>query len=496
MMKLAIGLVLSVSLWLTTVRVFAAPANSPSIILVVEGTDTEAAREIASSGLPGVRLEGSQDLLAAVADQGVTGSVGQALVNPRTRRATILAVRRGMKRVGATGVLLVNVRPSKAGAKSMHVVLLVSTQSEPMIEEDIAVPKGQKAAPRVVAFLAQAPPPPAEEPGAQAAPTRAAAPSTAAPSSAVAAPATASASPPAAAPATANASPPVAAPATALDPPTRPELPAPSAAPDAPKQDDESVQASEKDATATKRRPLDHTNAMASAEVAVGLARRALDYINPLDGPLRPYRAPAIGVYSFGGEIYPAASSGINVAKDIGLVGRVANSLALESKSEDGTQTARAIFWRYAVGLRGRILAGKAKDSPLIGLEGTYGVWSFLFGGDPDLIDEAPPVQYRYLRAGADVRVPVSVFSLLGSAGYMNVLSAGPWTERFPNARIFGVDATIGGTYPVMPWVDVRLALTYARIFSNTSADVDGPYVAAGARDQYFIGNLGVSAIF
>lgn len=184
------------------------------------------------------------------------------------------------------------------------------------------------------------------------------------------------------------------------------------------------------------------------------------------------------------------------MAKDIGLAFRVANSLARESKSGDGTETARGVFWRYAVGLRGRILAGKTKDSPLIGLEGTYGVWSFLFGGDPDLVDELPPVQYRYLRAGADVRVPVGVFTLLGGAGYMNVLSAGPLTERFPNARIFGVDATIGGTYPVLPWVDVRLALTYARIFSNTHADVDGQYVAAGARDQYIMGNLGMSAIF
>jgi hypothetical protein len=235
---------------------------------------------------------------------------------------------------------------------------------------------------------------------------------------------------------------------------------------------------------------------MVFADVAVGVARRALDYTNPLYGPLRPYRAPAIGVYSIGGEIYPAASSGIDVAKDIGLAFRVANSLSLESKSEDGTQTARAVFWRYAVGLRGRILAGKTKDSPLIGLEGTYGVWSFLFGGDPELIEEAPPVQYRYLRAGADVRVPVGVFSLLGGAGYMNILSAGPLTDRFPNARIFGVDATIGGAYPVMPWVDVRLALTYARIFSNTHADPDAAYVAAGVLDQYVIGNLGISAIF
>ena len=489
MMKLTLGLVLSVSLWLTTVRVFAAAASSPAILLVVEGTDTEAAREIASSGLPGVRLEGSQDLLVAVADQGVAGSVGQALLNPRTRRATILAVRRGMKRVGATGVLFVNARPSKAGAQSMHVVLLVRSQSEPMIDEDIALPKGQKAAPRVASrvspFLGQLPPPVVEEPGASTAPTQAAAKSSpAAPSSPVAAAATASASPPAAAP------------ATDLTPPTPVELPAPSAVPNAPKQDEGPVQASEKDATTAKRRPLDHTNSMAFAEVAIGLARRSLDYINPSDGPLRPYRAGAIGVYSFGGEIYPAASSGINVAKDIGLVGRVANSLSLESKSEDGSQTARAIFWRYAVGLRGRILAGEAKDSPLIGVEGTYGVWSFLFGGDPELVEELPPAQYRYLRAGADVRVPVSVFSLLGSAGYMNVLSAGPLTDRFPNARIFGVDATIGGTYPVMPWADVRLTLTYARIFSNTSADVDGPYVAGGARDQYFIGNLGMSAIF
>jgi hypothetical protein len=489
MMKLAIGLVLSVSLWLTTVRVFAAAANSPAVLLVVEGTDTEAAREIASSGLPGTRLEGSQDLLVAVADQGVAGSVGQALVNPRTRRATILAVRRGMKRVGATGVLFVNARPSNAGAKSVHVVLLVSTQSEPLIEEDIAVPKGQKAAPRVASrlstFLAQLPAPAAEEPGASTAPTQAAAKSSPVALSA-----------PVAAPATASALPPAAAQAIDLTPQAPPELPAPSAVPIGPKQNEPSVLATEKDATATKRRPLDHSNAMAFAEVSVGLARRSLDYVNASYGPLYPYRAPAIGVYSFGGEIYPAASSGIDVAKDIGLVGRVANSLSVESKSDDGTQTARAAFWRYDIGLRGRILAGKAKDSPLVGLEGTYGVWSFLFGGDPDLVDQLPPVQYRYLRAGADVRVPVGVFSLLGAAGYMSVLSAGPLTDRFPNARIFGVDATIGGTYPVMPWVDVRLALTYARMFSNTHADPDADYVAAGALDQYFIGNLGVSAIF
>jgi hypothetical protein len=483
MIKLAITLVVSISLWMTS-PVFAAPASSPTILLVVEGTDAEAEREIASSGLPAVTQEGSKDLLVAVADQGVTGPVGQALVNPRTRRATILAIRRAMKRVGATGVLLVQGRRSRAGAKSMHVVLLVGTQTEPMIDEDIVIPKGQKPAPRVVArlstFLGGVSPTPAAESGASPAPARAAAPSSpAAPSAPVAAPETAAASPPAATTATAS-----------------PELPASSAVADAPKQDEESVEASEKDATATKRRPLDHTNAMVFADVAVGVARRSLDYINPVYGPLRPYRAPAIGVYSIGGEIYPAASSGINVAKDIGLVGRVANSLALESKSADGTQTARALFWRYAVGLRGRILAGKTKESPLIGVEGTYGVWSFLFGGDPELVDEAPPVQYRYLRAGADVRVPLGVFSLLGGAGYMNVLSAGPWTERFPNARIFGLDATIGGTYPVMPWMDVRLALTYARIFSNTHADQDGTYVAAGALDRYVMGNLGVSAIF
>ncbi len=489
MIKLAIGLVLTVSLWMTK-PVFAAPAKSPSIVLVVEKTDSEAEREIASSGLPAVTLEGSKDLLAAVADQGVTGSIGQALVNPRTRRATILAVRRGMKRVGATGVLLVHARPSRAGARSMHVVLLVGTQTEPMIDEDIAIPKGQKPAPRVVARLstylgALSPTPAVEAPGGSTAPERAAAPPpAAAPSAAVVAPASPSASPP------------VAAPATDPTPPNSPELASPSAAPDAPKQDEESVGASEKDAIATKRGPLDHSNAMVFAEVAVGVARRSLNYIEPLYGPLRPYRAPAIGVYSIGGEIYPAASSGINVAKDIGLVARVANSLSLESKSEDGTQTARAIFWRYAVGLRGRILAGKTKGSPLIGVEGTYGVWSFLFGGDADLVDESPPVQYRYLRAGADLRVPVGVFTLLGGAGYMNVLTAGPLTDRFPNARIFGVDATIGATYPVMPWADVRLALTYARIFSNTHADVDAAYVAAGALDQYIMGNLGMSAIF
>jgi hypothetical protein len=251
-----------------------------------------------------------------------------------------------------------------------------------------------------------------------------------------------------------------------------------------------------KDAIGNQRGAIDDANATVVADVALGVARRELQYGDPVAGPLRTYTAPGIAVYGVGARIYPAASSGIAFVKDIGIVGRFTNSLAVESKTNDGSQAGRGAFQHYAVGLQARILTGAKHDSPLLGLEGTYGVWSFTFSGLDPIVNEVLAVEYKFLRVGADARIPFGAFSLLGRAGYMNISSAGPFSERFPHATIAGVDAAIGGAYAIASFVDIRALAAYTRIFSSAHPEAGDRYVAGGELDQYLVFNLGASAVF
>lgn len=473
-------LVFLLSCLLTNMAFAARPKGG--LVLIVEGTDRDTQREISEAVVRDMRSQPSDELLAAVANEGVTGSVGEALANPRTRKATIVAVQKSIRAVGAAAVLSVRAKRSKAGAREMHVVLIVPTQASPVIEDDFTLSPGQKGSAMLGPLLSGSLP---ELVRSSSGPE--------------------AASPPAAAPAP-PAAPASAAPAVddgersaeksskrarkkkepAAEEPVEAEPPAAN---------DEAGAAPDRDRGKSGKRTVGFTNATVIAEAAVGIARRQLQYSDPWVGRLRPYLAGGIGVYSIGAEVYPGASTNIEVLKDIGLVGRYAGSLAVESATSDG-QSVRASFQRYAFGLRGRIPTGDRKTSPLIGVEGTYGIWNYAFSGTDQAVDEAPSVQYRYVRAGADARIPFGSLTLLAGAGYMNISSAGMLSDRFPQLTVAGVDAMGGGTYAVMPSIDVRLLLTYSRFFSSANPEPGADYIAGGTLDQYVILTLGASTIF
>jgi hypothetical protein len=240
----------------------------------------------------------------------------------------------------------------------------------------------------------------------------------------------------------------------------------------------------------------DIANAKVVAEISAGVASRYLGYSDAAAGGLRDHVAPAIAVYGVGAELYPAAGTGIPFAKDIGIVGRYSSSLSVDSQSNDGGQNARGVLQRYALGARGRLRLGDSPSSPVLGLEGTYGAWAFVFEGADPAVALALSVDYKYLRGGADVRLPIGLFGLFAGGGYMSILSAGPFSDRFPRATIGGVDITGGASYALASFVDLRASVVYTRIFSSAHADLDAAYVAGGALDQYVAFNLGASAIF
>jgi hypothetical protein len=250
--------------------------------------------------------------------------------------------------------------------------------------------------------------------------------------------------------------------------------------------------------TAEKKRPapLDATNAMVLASLGPELGLRNFSYNQALLGGLRSYTNNAVAMGSVGLEFYPLAASGTPIARDIGLVGRFGSSLSFDSKTKAGDQSAKGTWSRYAIGVRGRIHGGAGPGSVLVGIEGAYGDSKFEFTGSDAVVGAIPSVDYKYIRGGADVRVPFGAFALLGGAGYLGIMSSGPFGDKFPHATIAGVDAKLVATYRVAQNVEVLASGDYLRVFSTENPRPGEPFVAGGALDQYLIFRAGVSLLF
>jgi hypothetical protein len=443
------------SLFLTTLA-FAA-SGSQGVAVLVEGADADQVRrEIVESIPQGIPAQDPGPLSAALASQGVRGSLADALANPKTRKPTLIAVRKALKQVGLPAAISARSKKvGRAGAREIRVVLIVRAQAEPMVEENIAIGRGDRATAQLQPLLAvplqdlASSPPPAQEP-------EAAAPAADKPSK------------------------------TASKKEVKKE------------EEDEPPPPSDKDVVAKKRGPLNYNNSMVVVEAGVDVGTRMLKYSTIVVGPLRAYLQPGIPAWSVGLQLYPAASQNIPVAKDIGLVARASDSLVFESKTNDGIQSAKGKWTRYAFGVRGRIPVKEGPDSPLFGVEAVYGSWKFAFSGDDQVVQngELPAVDYKYIRAGADGRVPFGPAAIFFGAGYMNIMSSGRLGEMFPHQTIAGVDGKIGGSYGLTPWLEAKASFGYTRIFSNAKSEGKDQYIAGGALDQYFVGNAGVSAIF
>jgi len=429
----------------------AAPAKSKGIVLIVEGADVDYVRRELGESIPqGTQVQDGNEFTAALASQGVRGSLADALANPKTRKPTLASVRKALKQVGAAGALSARAKKvGKAGAREIRVVLVVRGQAEPMVEENIALAKGERAPAQLTPLLSvplqdlNSAPPPADEPE---------------------------------------------------DKPgkTAKKDDADDTTPSA----ETSVSSTDRDVVQKKRGPVNANNAMVVVEAGPELGYRRMEYNQPLFGGLRAYLAPAVAMGAVGLQLYPLASSGTPVAKDIGLVARYSTALAFESKTKDGTHTATGSWSRYAVGVRGRILAGDKPDAPQVGLEGTYGDWKFTFTGDDPVVYDVPAVDYHYLRGGLDARIPFGPAALLASAGYLHVLSSGDFGDKFPHASIAGVDVKVGGSYALTPMLELRGTATYTRIFSTLNPVPGDVWVAGGALDQYVVGDVAVAALF
>jgi hypothetical protein len=407
-------------------------AESPRALVVVwaEGPDKDAAREKATSGLSDATLVDTGAWQGALAQQGHRGPVAPALRDPKKRAHLFEQMREAAKSLHVDEVvLLVNARTAHGRDTTMLVVDPAS--SDAPAETHLAGGKGgddvahavQEAVAKVHAK---------------------AAPSSASPS------------------------------AADSDATTDGAARADGAAPDA-----------ESDRASTAGRPRRHEVGENLFDIAVGIegGARHFDYNDGRSTNLRPYRLDGAPLVAAAAEVYPLAGA---YAVDVGLVLGYARAFALQSSTSDvGTLSTQ--WSRYDVGAHLRLRTGKER-SPIVGLTGAYGDESFVLQGSTGAAANAalPSVDYRFVKASADVRVPFGRAAAFADLGYLFVLSAGDVATRFPKATAGGVDAELGGAFELASGLEARITGRYRRFFYAMNPTPGDGYVAGGALDQLF----------
>jgi hypothetical protein len=446
------------------------------LVIITEGGDAEGLRRDVASAVPS-----NLPVLDPSALGRVKGSITDGLANAKTRTKTLRMVKNLLAKSDAQAVLAARAKRGRGGSQDVRLVLIARSQAEPVLEQSVNVAKDTRAkelAPLLGTSLQSL-----------AAATKDGAPAeTAAAAGSADEAASASESAPEAS-----------------------TTPKSGAAPAAAEGNEEEAAAPEAATTANGdsvgidrvRGPVSFGSEMVLLELGAGAGIRNFAYHDPLRGSLRNYSAPGVPMLSAAGQLYPFANSGLPVLKDFGFAGRVASSLPFSSKTKDGTGAADGSWTQYAVGAHLRVRTSDEPRPLVVGVEVMYGAANFSFSGsDPQgiaLANEVPAASYRFVRGGADLRVPIggTPVSVLAGAGGMHVLSAGAFSDRFPHASINGVDARLAVSYAFAPWLEGKLGAEYTRMFASLKPQPGDPGdIAGGSLDQFVIVNVGASAIF
>jgi hypothetical protein len=126
---------------------------------------------------------------------------------------------------------------------------------------------------------------------------------------------------------------------------------------------------------------------------------------------------------------------------------------------------------------------------------GAYGEEGFSFDAPPNA-PPLPSVDYRFVRASGDVRIPFGRVTALAGAGYLVVLSVGDIASRFPRAWAGGVEAELGGALTIATGWEARLTASYRRFFYALHPTPGDTYVAGGALDELGSAQAGLAYVY
>jgi hypothetical protein len=227
-----------------------------------------------------------------------------------------------------------------------------------------------------------------------------------------------------------------------------------------------------------------------AVQAGFGVGTRHFSYVQRITPALRTYDLPAVPMASVSAVAYPLAFTGLPVIRDFGVTGGYARLFTFSSEDSSGTPVG-STWQSFEVGATQRIALSRAL---VTNVSVGYGENDFQFdqalSGATALL---PSADYRFVRAGADVRYEfLQAFAVLAGGSYLDVLGTGYLTTLFPRASVGGVEGHVGGSVALARSWELSLGASYTRFFLSGNSVPGDATVAGGALDEQlrFLGAL------
>jgi hypothetical protein len=183
-------------------------------------------------------------------------------------------------------------------------------------------------------------------------------------------------------------------------------------------------------------------------------------------------------------EYFPARIAGVYANFNYGIAG---------SKDMGGSVYKTSVY-SWMIGGKGRIALGSMDLEPSVGYGShVFKVDDFATGANGI---QVAGVDYKHVRAGGGVSLPVSFGRFLAGGHYLHILSAGDiLSDKYFQGNAVGGEVFAGAIIPLsfMKNLDFRAGLDFRRIaFAFTPGGPMADRLAGGAIDQYIGLNLGV----
>jgi hypothetical protein len=229
--------------------------------------------------------------------------------------------------------------------------------------------------------------------------------------------------------------------------------------------------------------------------VAFEMGARHVAFTDPISPNIRPYDVLPAPMIAVQGEVYPAATTGIPVLKNIGLAARFSMALGLSSSTKNSDTKVQNTWIRFRGGLKWRIIPA-SDTGPMFALTGDFGFDTFSFENAGDLAGSVPSVDYKYVRAGGEVRLPIGPVAIELGGGYRGLLTVGEMGDRFTKNSALAFDGFIGFAVTLPKGFEARLSGDYTRVFYAFTPSLGDAYVAGGAVDEMLGARIGVAYVY
>jgi len=232
-----------------------------------------------------------------------------------------------------------------------------------------------------------------------------------------------------------------------------------------------------------------------SIQAAFSLGGRFFDYSDGLSQNLRSYDVFGAPGAAFHAEVYPLATTGVLILKDLGITGEFRTAFGISSATKEGEEVGTT-WMRFGGGLRYRLPVGPEDKPYVFGLRGSVVKEGFTFDTSGTLATEVPSTDYLYMRVGLDARIPLGPIALTAFGGYLGALSAGEVHERFRDPSVGGIDVGGGVVVPIAFGFEAFVQAEYIRWFYAFAPVPGDAYVAGGALDQYIHIEIGPQYVY